>query len=140
MKFRYFISSGWNIMECSETMRSIEFAAAWYKLDTGICSIKLLSNNNPDSGDFLRIKNNKFEIRVNKKNLSTLDDIRKTIFHEMTHVKQCVKDGLRLEGKNSKFRGTNYDTNNLDYWIRPWEIEARGMEEALLAFYKTEYE
>ena len=136
MKFRYFINSNWTILEATEVMRALEFAASYYDLTTGISNIKLISNfNDSNVGDFLRVKSNKFELRFNKTASVSLKELRLTVFHEMTHVKQSIKDGLRLEGRNSKFKGINYNSDDMEYWIRPWEIEARGMEGALEAFY-----
>ncbi len=56
------------------------------------------------------------------------------IGHEMTHIKQFVHDALDLD--KCSFKGDQYIIeNDLDYWFSPWEIEARGMEAALWAYY-----
>jgi hypothetical protein len=56
------------------------------------------------------------------------------IGHEMTHIKQFVYDGLDLD--RCAFKGSEYIIeNDLDYWFAPWEVEARGMEQALWAYF-----
>ena len=56
------------------------------------------------------------------------------IGHEMTHIKQFVYDELDLD--KCAFKGEQYIIeNDLDYWFSPWEIEARGMEQALWAYF-----
>lgn len=56
------------------------------------------------------------------------------IGHEMTHIKQFVYDGLDLD--RCAFKGSEYVIeNDLDYWFAPWEVEARGMEQALWAYF-----
>ena len=56
------------------------------------------------------------------------------IGHEMTHIKQFVYDALDLD--RCSFKGDEYIIeNDLDYWFAPWEIEARGMEQALWAYF-----
>ena len=56
------------------------------------------------------------------------------IGHEMTHIMQFKHDALDLD--TCSFKGDEYIIeNDLDYWFSPWEIEARGMELALWAYY-----
>ena len=56
------------------------------------------------------------------------------IGHEMTHIKQFVYDGLDLD--RCAFKGSEYIIeNDLDYWFASWEVEARGMEQALWAYF-----
>ena len=54
-----------------------------------------------------------------------------TLFHELVHVKQYELDGLYMSDELMMFKGERFD-NDLPYHWHPWEIEARGMEEALL--------
>lgn len=73
------------------------------------------------------------EVRRKRKSydliLSTNHKIKPTvIFHEIAHIKQFELDGLDLE--TQYFKG-EYHAGN-DYWMFPWEIEARGLEWALL--------
>ena len=56
-----------------------------------------------------------------------------TIGHEMVHVRQFARGEL-LEGTRTplmRWQGEWMDHNKVDYWDRPWEIEAHGREEGL---------
>ena len=54
-----------------------------------------------------------------------------TLFHEMTHIKQHLYDGLYLHSASeADFRHQQYDME--DYWNAPWEKEARRAEHRLL--------
>ena len=49
--------------------------------------------------------------------------------HELVHVKQWAKGEyyeLQSEPKVYKFNGKRVDTQKIDYWDTPWEIEAHG--------------
>lgn len=52
-----------------------------------------------------------------------------SLAHELVHVKQWAKGEmyeLQRERKVYKFCGQRYDTEKIDYWDTPWEIEAHG--------------
>ena len=53
------------------------------------------------------------------------------IGHEMTHVKQYELDGLEDHtGRTIRFRRKYYRlANKMEYWLSPWEMEARAMED-----------
>lgn len=55
----------------------------------------------------------------------------KTIFHEMTHVKQYMEGRLKYKCAKSRgehiFEGNHYPSN-INYWESPWEHEAYGVE------------
>ena len=56
------------------------------------------------------------------------------IAHEMTHVKQYAKGELSDSMKvmyRCKWQGKQYNTDKIDYWDTPWEIEAHGRERGL---------
>jgi hypothetical protein len=51
--------------------------------------------------------------------------------HEMVHVKQYATGESRQYERMpyvTKFRGVMVNTNTMDYWDLPWEIEAFGRE------------
>ena len=62
-----------------------------------------------------------------------------TLFHELAHVKQYELDGLYMSDELMMFKGERHRGNGSasDYWWYPWEIEARGYEEALLHEWRT---
>lgn len=79
------------------------------------------------------VKKDHYEIRINKKIPKHLQTI--TLFHELVHVKQYELDGLYMSHKLMMFKGERHEGPS--YWWYPWEIEARGMEEALLQEWLT---
>lgn len=57
-------------------------------------------------------------------------NIFETLAHEMVHVKQYV-DG-ELNDSMTNWRGKKVNSDNIDYWYQPWELEALGKEQGLL--------
>ena len=78
------------------------------------------------------IGRNTFEIELDK--TQNYVDLVKTMFHEMTHVKQfCRKEwkvtGYTPEQWRSYWKGD--DHTDTPYYRQPWEIEARWMQDQL---------
>lgn len=89
------------------------------------------------SGSWVLPHKDFFQFNFDPKSVK-LQGKKETAFHEATHVKQYLKDGLSLNysGKAS-FRGKEFQLDDeLHYWELPWEVEARGMEEALKDVYR----
>jgi len=63
-------------------------------------------------------------------------NIFSTLAHEMVHVKQYLNDELNEE--MTLWKGKKVDSDNMDYWIHPWEIEASGIEVGLLYKYTVQ--
>ena len=63
-----------------------------------------------------------------------------SLAHEMIHLKQFAKNQMKdLESKQmTRWMGEYYDEENLDYWSRPWEVEAHHMESLLYKSYIEE--
>ncbi len=62
-----------------------------------------------------------------------LRSMLETLAHELVHVKQWATGEMR-ETKNNfitKFKKDNINSNKVEYWDQPWEIEAMGREEGL---------
>lgn len=57
-------------------------------------------------------------------------NILSTLAHEMVHVKQYLNGELNEE--MTLWKGKKVDSDNMDYWIHPWEIEAHGVEQGLI--------
>jgi len=75
-----------------------------------------------------------FEIEI-KSGLGRLD-ILSVIAHELVHVKQFARRELIQPGlKVAKYLGKEYQTEDLNYWDLPWEIEALGREIGLFTRY-----
>lgn len=58
-------------------------------------------------------------------------DILKTLAHEMTHIKQYVYG--EINETLTRWKGLKVDSDNIDYWVQPWEIEAHGLEAGLFS-------
>ena len=71
---------------------------------------------------------------------STEEELVKVIAHEMTHVKQYEYDDLELGVKCQYWKGEIYDEEVEGYWFMPWEIEARGYEQAFWSLYADKWE
>lgn len=86
------------------------------------------------------------QIKKNRKtNLKKFEDVLKTLFHEMVHVKQYlqeeIKEDVYKDGSvlynGKKFKDA--DTSDLEYWDKPWEIEAYGREIGLYKRFEKAY-
>lgn len=62
-----------------------------------------------------------------------------TLAHEMVHVKQFANDELKynVRRKADKWQG-NYISREVDYFDKPWEIEAFGRELGLYIRYMNQ--
>ena len=62
--------------------------------------------------------------------------------HEMVHLKQMAKGELKDRYKKTKdvtvWRGETYE-DDISYWDQPWEIEAYGLENSLVAKFLIEH-
>jgi hypothetical protein len=56
-------------------------------------------------------------------------EILKALAHEMVHIKQFAYD--ETNDTLSKWRGMKINSDDIDYYNHPWEIEAYGMDEGL---------
>ena len=65
------------------------------------------------------------------------DKLIEVLAHEMIHVKQNVLGQMRKEGRTSYWLGKKVVFSNINYYDRPWEIEAWSKEKLLaIKFYK----
>lgn len=53
-------------------------------------------------------------------------NILKCLAHEMVHIKQYAYG--ETNDSLSRWKGVRINSDDIDYWIHPWEIEAYGME------------
>ena len=56
--------------------------------------------------------------------------IMETLAHEMVHVKQYIYN--ETNDDLSVWHGKKYNSDKMDYWSHPWEIDAHGRETGLL--------
>jgi len=61
--------------------------------------------------------------------------ILETIAHEMVHVKQYIMD--ETDDGLTRWRNKKIDSEKVDYWNHPWEIDAFGRETGLLYKFAT---
>jgi hypothetical protein len=64
-----------------------------------------------------------------------------SLAHELVHVKQWAKGEfyqLQRERNVYKFNGQRWDTDKVDYWDTPWEIEAHGRAIGLVVLWARE--
>jgi len=74
-------------------------------------------------------KAREFEIELNP-NIGAAE-ILKCLAHEMTHIKQYAYN--ETNETLTRWKGRKVDSDNMDYWVQPWEIEAFGTEVGLFA-------
>jgi hypothetical protein len=72
-----------------------------------------------------------FEIEINSSIGAA--EILKTIAHEMAHVKQYVY--CETNDTLTKWKDKRVDSDTIDYWVQPWEIEAHGYELGLFQMF-----
>lgn len=66
----------------------------------------------------------------------------KTLAHEFVHVKQfatgAMKFGYYKNYNITRYNGILYNDDEINYWDHPWEIEAYGLQNSLVAKYLSE--
>lgn len=72
-------------------------------------------------------KAREFKIEINKN--ANLKIILMTLAHECVHLKQYALG--ELNENMSAWRGRRIDSDSVNYWDHPWEIEAYGRERGL---------
>lgn len=63
-------------------------------------------------------------------------DILYTLAHELVHVRQYAYG--HTNESLSKWHDLKIDSDKVDYWYQPWEVEAFGLEKGLLTKFATE--
>ena len=66
----------------------------------------------------------------------SLEDMIKTMFHELVHVKQTEEGDLSIDGKSWKGKLYKTDHMEVDYEHLPWEVEAFKLEEKMWEEFK----
>ena len=64
------------------------------------------------------------------------EDMIKTMFHELVHVKQTEEGDLSIDGKSWKGKLYKTDHMEVDYEHLPWEVEAFKLEEKMWEEFK----
>ena len=107
----------------------VEDITSWY-INTKLPRYKNLNieidleNINDAQGFCTEIDNREFHIQIDKRLQG--DDVVTCLFHELTHVEQHLRN---------KF-GIKDEVDHLDYFDRPYEIDAYAKQEQLLEEYR----
>ena len=132
----------WSIEDAILTENLVNYAIDYFKLGKG--KLEVLMDEDIESGSIaeaVRVSKNKFMIVLSKNMIDSDESLARTIFHEMTHIKQFMQDGFKIGAKKVSWQGEKFNVKSeKDYWLSPWEMEARAMEEAMLRFWEIDYE
>jgi len=114
----------------------VDLVATYFGIDpvVEIC-VARFSDGDENEAYAYEVDKGFYELEFNRDFIKAgkLEDIIKTAAHEMVHVKQYMVDGLDMPADSpTLFRGEKYKG---EYWFAPWEVEARGYEEAFLQHY-----
>lgn len=75
-----------------------------------------------------------FEIQLRRHR--SLRNTLLTLAHEMVHLKQFAKGELKTD--HSKWKNTPINTEEIEYHLLPWEVEATSKEFVLYAMYQEQ--
>lgn len=128
----------WDVEDAILTENLVNFAIDYFKLGKG--KLEVLMDEDIESGSIaeaLRLSKKKYMIVLSKNQIDSDESLAKTVFHEMTHIKQFMQDGFKIGAKKVSWQGKKFSVKSeKDYWLSPWEMEARAMEEAMLRFWE----
>ncbi len=151
MRVKYIISEKWESKDIHEIIDAVDFAIKFFDMKDAksTLTVKLINGaEEPVEATADKIKNKRYEVRIARAKIEqTLDAVLVALFHELTHIKQFVKDGFDLN--KGKWKGKDLKdlpipeelVNNKEitkgdlYWFSPWEMEARAMERSLVVLY-----
>ena len=110
-------------------------------------SIKIIVRDKLDAGGFCDYEidpaGNPREFNIELLRTRKKINMFKVLAHEMVHVKQHAKGEAKDKIKKDKYVtlwfGEKYD-DDTSYWDQPWEIEAYGLENSLVAKFLVEHD
>jgi hypothetical protein len=110
-------------------------------------SIKIVVRETLDAGGFCDYEidpaGNPREFNIELLRTRKKINMFKVLAHEMVHVKQHAKGEAKDKIKKDKYItlwfGEKYD-DDTSYWDQPWEIEAYGLENSLVAKFLVEHD
>jgi hypothetical protein len=142
MRAKVFWERCWSTDDAVLTEQLVDFAIRYFRLGKG--KLEVLMDEDIESGSIaeaLKISKKKYMIVLSKNQIDSDESLARSIFHEMTHIKQYMQDGFKIGAKKVSWQGKKFSMKSeKDYWLSPWEMEARAMEEALLRFWEIDYE
>jgi hypothetical protein len=114
-----------------EQMEALVFGLNYFELSYAPVTLVVKCVNLDHDGDTVDL-DEVIELRI-----ANHEDWRRTLWHELAHVKQYVNDELELEKTHAVWKGKLRVREDSHYWYEPWEIEAREMEDELdVAYFK----
>ena len=125
MKMRFNIKKKhWSRKDRSRIAKAVRYSAYRYGMQDLDLDIKLGGKNGKYYGFSDFDIDSGFKIW-----LYPSDMLLRTVFHEMTHIKQFYRGDLDMDKSTPRWKGKKYKQ---PYWLCPWEQEAHEMEEVLL--------
>jgi hypothetical protein len=114
----------------------MEFYGLDFSIDIELVGRDDIPANDSEAG-CLMVSDGNYAVYINDKTEWTMEKIVECVAHEMVHIKQHELDGfdLEIQGRShtATFQGKHYRMDNLyEYWLSPWEMEARAMEKFFL--------
>lgn len=114
----------------------VDLVATYFNIDPVVeINVARFSDGDDNEAYAYELCDGFFELEFNRDfvKAATVQELIRTAAHEMVHVKQYMIDGLDMPSeKPTMFQGQEYKG---EYWFAPWEVEARGYEEAFLQHY-----
>ena len=107
--------------------RQIQFIKNFLQLPEEMQISLIVAPLDGDMGLFTRLADNHYVIILDEG--MTSEQQLHTIAHELVHIKQRLDGRLIFKQKKQIWCGTKYKIKTEDdYWLAPWEMEARAME------------
>ena len=143
------------IRNCPLPLSVVRSAAKWYadklmgkRLSSNIrCNLDFIQDYESDSGTMGtciweddHVRPREFSIELDSSMSPTT--ILQNLAHEMVHVKQWARGELKdvMRGYSlCKWKGMVVDTDKVEYYDSPWEIEAFGREYGLYVRWRDQY-
>ena len=126
-------AGGWTSAERAEILQAVNWGVSEIGIQDEDVRLNVVLNADPSIyGDaYYEDDLGTATIRISSKEKSNNRHLR-TVFHELWHVFQYLRQGLEL-GEKAMFNGKEHD---FDYWNAPWEKAARHKESYLLRKYQ----
>ena len=125
----YISGSTWKKRTLAAQLASASKKVLFNRTENVYINIELIYNLNTKEGvrgDVLDEGDREFTIRIDSN--QAFEEFCLTLCHEMIHVKQyCKKELSQPTGRMMKWKNEIYSTD-LQYELRPWEVEAHTME------------
>lgn len=125
----------WREVNKQQLQHATLFALNYFGISEVSILLKLVDRE--DLGSCVQLEKGRFVIHLSA-HRTDRGNIR-TLFHELTHLKQYVCDGFDMFPKGiASWQGKllKIDNNFYGYWTSPWEQEAREMEKKLWRKYR----